>query len=106
MLCFSITNRQLIKKGEAFVSPVFLGGYVVELFLDESGSMTREYCDDFPYFVICMVKVKDKKKLKKSYKYFIKKNFDKLKSIDKNNKMFKNTKYSFAFGCEPRGGAG
>ena len=66
---------------------------MIEFFLDESGSMTKEYAHQNPYFVICMLKVNDKDQLKRAYKYFIRKYHKELKSIDTNNKMFNNNKF-------------
>lgn len=60
------------------------------LFIDESGTMTVKY-SNHPYFVICIVRAKDTKKLKKTYKRFVSKYMNKLKSADNGrNVMFKN----------------
>lgn len=62
------------------------------LYIDESGSNTNKEVDQFPYFVICLVRVFDKEKLKKVLKRFISKYYNDLKNID-NGKMFKNNKF-------------
>ena len=56
------------------------------LYVDESGSMTTEHCDNFPYFIICSVKVKDPDALRKRYKRFVSKNYDRLKILDSERK--------------------
>jgi hypothetical protein len=58
------------------------------LFLDESGSMTVEHSDTNGFFVIAIVNVYDRKKLKRAFKRFISKKKSELKSMDKDNKMF------------------
>jgi len=63
------------------------------LFIDESGTMTKEYANHFPFFVICVINVFDRDKLKRVLKRFIQKNMDKLKLSDKENKMFKDGKF-------------
>lgn len=69
------------------------------LFIDESGTMTTEYCDKFPFFIICLLHVKDKRKLKTVTKRFISDNFDRLKAL-KSNKMFKSDKFIEIKGSE------
>ncbi len=65
--------------------------------------MSKDYADDFPYFIICTVRAKDPDKLKKLYKRFVAKNFKKLKEID-NGKMFDGNKFKelkgFSFNYE------
>lgn len=72
---------------------LYLGGYTQYLFIDESGTMTKEYANHFPFFVICVINVFDRDQLKRVLKRFIQKNMDKLKLSDKENKMFKNGKF-------------
>ena len=50
------------------------------LFIDESGTMTNIYCEQFPYFIICLLHVKDLRILKTITKQFISRNLDILKS--------------------------
>lgn len=57
------------------------------LYVDESGSMSHEQANAFPYFLICTIRVKDSKKLKRRYKRFVAKYIDELKNLD-NGKMF------------------
>lgn len=59
------------------------------IYIDESGSMTTEYCKYYPYFVIALIVPIDKNKAKRVFKRYISKNEKYLKSIDSNNKMFK-----------------
>ncbi len=62
------------------------------LYVDESGSMSCEHADAFPYFVICTIKVNDVEKLKRVYKRFVSKYFEKLKTLD-DGKMFCGSKF-------------
>lgn len=62
------------------------------LYVDESGSMSCEHANAFPYFVICSVRVKDGKKLKRLYKRFVSKYFGELKKLD-DGKMFYGDKF-------------
>lgn len=34
------------------------------LFFEESGTLINIYCEQFPYFIICLLDVKDLRKLK------------------------------------------
>lgn len=63
------------------------------LYIDESGSMTANYCNNNPYFVISIVRVLDKKMLHTSMKRFVRKNWNKLKSGDRTHKMFNGDKF-------------
>lgn len=58
------------------------------LYIDESGSMTSDYCSNNPYFVISIIRVLDEKSLKKSIKRFVRSNWEELKKNDKNHKIF------------------
>ena len=62
------------------------------LYVDESGSMSSEYANAFPYFVICTIRVKDGNKLKRVYKRFVSKYFEDLKKLDC-GKMFNGSKF-------------
>jgi uncharacterized protein YciU (UPF0263 family) len=66
----------------------------MDLYFDESGTLTQRYCETNPYFIIAMVRPLDKDKLKRAYKRFIQENLDKLKRLDNGeNKMFKDGKF-------------
>lgn len=60
------------------------------LYIDESGSMTKEYANVNPNFVMCIVRVKDEKNLRKLLKRFIQQNYEEIKQADKRNRIFKN----------------
>ena len=63
------------------------------LYIDESGTMTNnKNTNSFPFFVISIVNVFDKEKLKRVVKRFISKNINELKTID-DGKMFKDNKF-------------
>ena len=63
-------------------------------YIDESGSMTSTYSKNQPYFVICLVKVLEKSKLKHLFKNFLIKNPE-YKFIKPNNSYeLKGTKLS------------
>lgn len=63
------------------------------LFIDESGTMTAQYCNIHPYFVIAIIRAKDPASLKRVYKRFVTKNMDKLRTADKHGKMFVDNKF-------------
>lgn len=46
------------------------------LYIDESGSMTIDHFNDWPYFVIAIVRCGNPDKLKTLYKRFIKKHMN------------------------------
>lgn len=60
----------------------------MNLYIDESGTITK--CNPYnnKFFVITILIPKDKEKLKRVYKRFISKHFNELKECDKENKMF------------------
>jgi hypothetical protein len=63
------------------------------LYIDESGSMTKK-SNKYKYFVTCVIVPTDKVKLKRVFKRYISKNLEKLKILDRENKMFdKNGKF-------------
>ena len=63
------------------------------LYIDESGTMaTGKNVKDFPYFVICILNVKNKEKLKKVIKRFISSHMDTLKQLN-DDKMFIDDKF-------------
>lgn len=57
-------------------------------YIDESGSITTEHAKEFPFFIVAMIKVLDKDKLKRKYKRFVSKNMSLLMSVDASKKMF------------------
>lgn len=67
------------------------GGEKVNAFyIDESGSMTKKYLNYYKnkYFVICLIMPKNKDRLRRAFKRFVSSNFDELKKMDKDRKMF------------------
>ena len=58
------------------------------LYIDESGSLTSEFAFIHQNFVMCVVRVKDIKNLRKLLKRFIYENYQEIKSADDNNKIF------------------
>ena len=68
--------------------PFFWRNIMEFLYIDESGTMTTEYCEDFPYFIISVLRVFDAKILKRKIKRFISKHLEELKECDKSSKMF------------------
>ena len=67
------------------------------LFIDESGSMTNNYLNKYPYFVICIVHVISKDKLKTILKRYISKKINAWKEEESriiNNGTFKELKGS------------
>ncbi len=63
------------------------------LYIDESGSLTSEFAFIHPNFVMCVVRVKDITNLRKLLKRFIYENYQEIKEIDENNKIFKNGEF-------------
>lgn len=59
-------------------------------YIDESGSMTKKHLNYYKnkYFVICIIMPKNKDRLKRTFKRFVSSNFDNLKKMDKDKKMF------------------
>ena len=55
--------------------------------------MTSDYSNNNPFFVISIVRVLDKDKLKRSIKRFIRSHWHELRLSDKNNKMFNGDKF-------------
>ena len=60
----------------------------MNVYIDESGSVHSTNILLNRYFIIGMVMPDNTEKLLKSYKLFVRKNFDELKKIDKEHKMF------------------
>lgn len=65
----------------------------MQIYIDESGSITCNYYKHNPYFIIALIRPLDKEKLQKVYKRFVSSNFETLKSLDTEGKMFKNGKF-------------
>lgn len=67
----------------------------MNIYMDESGSVHPVARTLNRFFIIGMVMPENEKRLRKVYKIFIRKNFEKLKKLDKENRMFdKNGKFS------------
>ena len=65
----------------------------MNIYIDESGSLTRKFSKENPYFFISMVRVLDSAKLKTTYKRYVSSRMKMLKAVDRNNKMFKDGKF-------------
>jgi|BioPla2DNA2_1021312.scaffolds.fasta_scaffold25653_1 hypothetical protein len=61
---------------------------MIYISIDESGSMTSKHSSQNEWFCISMVVLKEPKKLKRIFKRWISRNFDRLKELDSKNKMF------------------
>lgn len=67
-------------------------------YVDESGSMTRDFANQFPYFIICTIRVKNVTKLQRRYKRFVSKYYERLKTLG-DGRMFENDKFKELKGC-------
>lgn len=65
----------------------------MNIYIDESGSITKKYANRYPYFIIALIHVKDKEKLKRVYKRFVSSRMKRLKELDEGEKMFKNGEF-------------
>lgn len=66
----------------------------MNFYMDESGSVHPVSSRLNRFFIIGIVIPKDMKRLKRVYKIFVRKNFERLKQLDKKNRMFdKNGKF-------------
>ena len=72
---------------------------MVNLYLDESGSMTCDYSKTHPYFVVSILYAKNITKLKRLYKRFVSKNLNRLKIAD-SGKMFRGEDFHELKGSE------
>ena len=72
---------------------LFLEENMEYLYIDESGTMTTDYCNDFPYFIISVVRIRDNKTLKRKIKRFVSRHLEELKANDKSLRMFKDGKF-------------
>lgn len=61
---------------------------MINMYMDESGSINPTPKKLKRYFVVGIVIPKDEKRLRRVYKLFIRKNLNKLKEVDKYKKMF------------------
>ena len=64
----------------------------MNIYIDESGSINNKINKNKD-FIIALIVPTNKKSLERVYKRFISSNLEVLKSIDKNNKMFRNGKF-------------
>ena len=65
----------------------------MNIYIDESGSITNQFPDSQPYFVIALVHVKNREKLCRAYKRFVSSNEARLRELDHGSKMFRNGKF-------------
>lgn len=63
------------------------------LYIDESGSMTTQYTNSDPYFVIAIVHTDNPDRLRVLYKRFVTKHREELLAADKDSRMFKDGKF-------------
>lgn len=54
----------------------------MNIYIDESGSINNKNCSSDPFFVVALIHVKDKEKLKRAYKRFISSNLTRLEELD------------------------
>ncbi|MBQ8433432.1 MAG: DUF3800 domain-containing protein, partial [Clostridia bacterium] len=73
---------------------------MINLYVDESGSMTTKYTDYSPHFIIAIVHPKNARALKSTYRRFVKSHMDELREADKGGKMFANGKFKELKGSE------
>lgn len=65
----------------------------MNIYIDESGSITFAHANQTPYFVIALIKVTNKKKLQRIYKRFISSRRKALLAIDTKQVMFTGDKF-------------
>lgn len=63
---------------------------MLNMYIDESGSIHKTSEKLNRYFIIGIVIPKDSKKLKRVFKYFVRNNIDELKKLDTEGKIFDN----------------
>lgn len=73
---------------------------MINLYVDESGSMTTDYLNVSPYFLIAIVKVNNVRALKSAHKRFVRQNLQALKEADKKGKMFDGARFKELKGSE------
>lgn len=66
---------------------------MINLFIDESGSMTCDCHKGDNNFIISIIYTDNKDLLKKAYRYFVKSHYKELKTSDRKHKMFNNDKF-------------
>ena len=54
----------------------------MNIYIDESGSINNHDAQRVPYFVVAMIHVTNKEKLKRAYKRFVAANLDRLRELD------------------------
>lgn len=54
----------------------------MNIYIDESGSINNRDHQRVPYFVVALIRVTDKEKLKRAYKRFVAANIDRLRELD------------------------
>lgn len=59
------------------------------LYIDESGSMTNQYVNTWPYFVIAIVRADNPDRLRRLHKRFVVDHMEELKKVDYEGKMFR-----------------
>ncbi len=64
-----------------------------QLYIDESGSMTKQFSTNNPFFIIAIIRPHDPEKLRKLHKRFVDKHLEELRAADTNGRMFKNGKF-------------
>lgn len=64
----------------------------MNIYIDESGSINNKLKPNRD-FIITLIVPTDKKRLERTYKRFVSRNHDNLKTLDKDNKMFLNGKF-------------
>ena len=66
----------------------------MNIYGDESGSITKAFSTNQPYFVIALVKANNPVRVKRSFRRFVSSNMEQLKNLDGNDgKMFKAGKF-------------
>jgi len=73
---------------------------MINLYIDESGSMTDMDVKNNPYFVIAILRPKDMRRLRTSFKRFASQNMESLMAADARCKMFKDGQFQELKGSE------
>lgn len=90
--CFTASGKQvdITKKKDI----------IINVYVDESGSITHRHYDNNPYFIIALIKVNNVKKLKRVFKRFISSHIEQLKALDHDDCMFCDDKFKEIKGYE------